>query len=129
MIQNVKRNWIVISKLRWKIWRNFTRALENLKNLLFNELLLTKVYNVWSKKVQKWHAEFATFSPQHSVVLKLGLWWDPFIQCRQIFELKIYKGATCHDNEEWCKMWRGIDLPVQNWPQEFDEFWPKHSKT
>ena len=27
-----------------------------------------------------------------------------------------------HDNEEWSKMWRGIDLSVQNWHEEFDEF-------
>ena len=29
---------------------NLTRALENLKNLHFNGLLLNKVYNVWPKK-------------------------------------------------------------------------------
>ena len=27
-----------------------------------------------------------------------------------------------HDNEEWSKMWRGIDFSVQNWHEEFDEF-------
>ena len=34
----------------------------------------------------------------------------------------------CHDNEEWCKIWRGIDLSVQNWHKEFDKFWPEHLK-
>ena len=34
----------------------------------------------------------------------------------------------CHDNEEWCKIWREIDLSFQNWPEEFDEFWPTHLK-
>ena len=34
----------------------------------------------------------------------------------------------CHDNEEWYKIWRGIDLIVQNWHEEFDKFWPEHSK-
>ena len=33
-----------------------------------------------------------------------------------------------HDNKEWCKNWRGIDLSVQNGHEEFDEFWPEHSK-
>ena len=42
-------------------------------------------------------------------------------------ELKIYRGVMCHDNEEWCKVWRGIDLSVQNWREEFNEFWPEHS--
>ena len=34
----------------------------------------------------------------------------------------------CHENEEWCKIWRGIDLSFQNWHELFDEFWPKHLK-
>ena len=25
----------------------------------------------------------------------------------------------CHDNEEWCKIWTGIDLSFQNWHKEF----------
>ena len=50
MMQHLKRNWIVNSKLTWGIWRILTRALENLKHLHFNRLLLTKAYNVWAKK-------------------------------------------------------------------------------
>ena len=53
IMQKLKRNWLVSSKLTWEIWRILTRALENLKNLHFNGLLLTKVYNVWAKKVQR----------------------------------------------------------------------------
>ena len=59
MIQNLKRNSLLVSKLTWEIWQILTWALESLKNLHFNGLLLTKVYNVWAKKVQKsylsWH--------------------------------------------------------------------------
>ena len=44
-----------------------------------------------------------------------------------MYELNIYEGVLCHDNVEWCKIRRGIDLSVQNW-QEFDKFWPEHSK-
>ena len=50
MIQNLKRNWLVSSKLTWGIWQILTRALENPKNLHFNRLLLTKVCNAWAKK-------------------------------------------------------------------------------
>ena len=46
----------------------------------------------------------------------------------KIYELKIYRGVLCHGNEELCKIWRGTDLSVQNWHEEFDEFWPEHSK-
>ena len=34
----------------------------------------------------------------------------------------------CYDNEEWCKIWKETDLSVQNWHEEFNKFWPKHSK-
>ena len=34
----------------------------------------------------------------------------------------------CHDNGKLCKIWRGIDLPFQNWHEEIDEFWLEHSK-
>ena len=27
----------------------------------------------------------------------------------------------CHDNEEWCKIWRRHDLPIQNWDEGFDK--------
>ena len=51
--ENSKRNWLVISKLTWGIWRFLTRALKSLKNLHCIGLLMTKVYNVWGEKVQK----------------------------------------------------------------------------
>ena len=30
-----------------------------------------------------------------------------------MYELKIYRGVICHDNEQWCKTWRGRDLSVE----------------
>ena len=48
-MQNWKRNWLVVPKLRWVLWWILTRALKNLKNLHFNGLPLTKSYNVWAK--------------------------------------------------------------------------------
>ena len=42
---------------------------------------------------------------------------------------KIFRGVMCYDNEEWCKIWRGINLPVQkNWNQKFDKFSSELSK-
>ena len=43
-------------------------------------------------------------------------------------ELKLYRGVLCHDNEELYKNWRGTDLSVQNWHEEFGKFGPEHSK-
>ena len=50
MMQKLKKTWLVNSKLTGRTCWFFTRALENLKYLHFNGLLLTKVYNVWTKK-------------------------------------------------------------------------------
>ena len=87
-----------------------TGAVECLKNLHFNGLLLTKEYNVWSKKVQrdyihdasegeiwrksdlwfgKWHEEFGKLSPEHTKVSKLGLLLGPFIQSRKCMSLNL----------------------------------------
>ena len=46
----------------------------------------------------------------------------------KVYELKIYRGVMCHDNEEWCKTWRGIDLSIQNLLEKFDKFWPEDLK-
>ena len=50
MLQNLKKNWLVNLKLIWAIWWILTRALENLKNLNFNELSWTKVYIMFGLK-------------------------------------------------------------------------------
>ena len=135
MMQTLKRNWLAFSKLTWDIWRIVTQALKNFKSLHFNGLLLNKVSNFWAKKVPKshfsWHwrgmknlkitdlwfgkshEEFTKFLPEHLRVPKLGLWWDIFIQ-----NLKMYD-YMCHDYKEWYKVWRGVDLPFQNWNEEF----------
>ena len=151
MMQNLKRNWLVSSKLTWGIWRILTRALENLKNLHFNGLLLNKVYNVWAKKsigelclmalnidatfegkltcaFKNDMRNLANFHQSMFGSLKIVTLMGSFYPKSKMYELKIYRGVLCHDNEEWCKIWRGIDLSVQNWHEEFDKFWPEHSK-
>ena len=39
-----------------------------------------------------------------------------------MYELKIYRGVICHDNEKRFKIGRGIDLSFQNGHENFDEF-------
>ena len=60
--------------------------------------------------------------------LKIGTLMGFFGPKLKMHELKIYWGVMCHENEEWCKNWRGIDFSVQNWHEQFDKFWFKHSK-
>ena len=118
MIQKLKRNWPVLLKLTWGTSQVLTRALESLKDLYFNWLLVTKVCIVWATKVQRrylsWHwrdmqilktkwlavkkrlQKFGKLSPEHLKVSKLGLWWDPFVQSR--------KDMTLTLTEELCVM-------------------------
>ena len=127
--------WIKTNFLfqKWHEFGELIRVLKSLKFFYFDWSLLCKVYNVWSKKVQriyiswqwrvmqnlqfgKWHEEFGKFSPEHKKISKLGPWWHPFV--------RIYTG-------ELCVMRIKNDAKieeVQNWHEEFDEFWPKHSK-
>ena len=39
-----------------------------------------------------------------------------------LLELKKYKGVIFHGTEEGYKIWREIDVLVQNWCKEFDNF-------
>ena len=116
MMQKLKRNWLVVLKLTWGTSQILTRAFESLKNLSFNWVLVTKVYIVWTTKLQRsypswqwrvmftlkknwlvvWNRLFGKFSAEHLKVSKLGLWWDPFVQSR--------KGMTLKFAEEWCVM-------------------------
>ena len=61
--------------------------------------------------------------------LNIGTLMGFFCPKLKMYELKIYRGVICHDNEERCKVERRVDLSFQNWHGEFDEFWLEHSKT
>ena len=111
IMQKLKRNWLVSSKLTWGIWKILTGTLENLTNLHFN-MLLTKVNNVWAKKgieelflmelnidakfegkmtcaFKNDMRNLAHFHQSMFGSLKLGLWWGPFIQSRKCMSLKL----------------------------------------
>ena len=110
MIKSLKRNWFVISKLTWGIWRSVFRALESLKictlmcsfwpTYIIFELKKYRGFifhdteewcKIWRKNdlwFGKWHEEFGEFSPEHLKVSKLGLWWGPFVQSRKWMSLK-----------------------------------------
>ena len=86
----------------------------DLSNISFNWLVVWKMtWGIW---------------PVFSRALKIGILMGTFNLNLKKYELKIHRGVICHDNEEWCKIWRGIDLSFQNWHEEFDEFWPEHLK-
>ena len=86
-------------------------------------------YKAWRKTYlcfQKWHEKFRKFLPEHLKVSKLGLWRHPFIYSRKCMSLKFTE--EFYVSWKWIVMqnWTVIDLSVQNWHKEFDEFWPQH---
>ena len=68
VLQNLVRNWLVVSKLTWGIWQISSRALKSLKNVYFNALLMSKVHMFLVKKykgvifhnTEKWHRLFVS---------------------------------------------------------------------
>ena len=60
--------------------------------------------------------------------LKIGILMESFNPKLKNFELKIHRGVICHDNEEWCKLWGGIDLSFQRWHEKFDKLWSEYLK-
>ena len=126
MIQKLKKNWLVLLKLTWKVSQIWPRALESVNNLCFNWLLVAKVCNFWATKAQrsylswhwrvmqnlmknwlvvwKWHEKSGSFLPEHLKVLKLGIWWDPLVQSRKGVTLKFYRElcvATMKNNAKF----------------------------
>ena len=89
MMQNLKRNWLVVSKLKWGISRVLTRALKSLK-------IGTLMGSFWTKHI--------------------------------MFELKKYRAFMFDSTEDWCKIWRKIDLRLPKWHEEFGNFSLKHLK-
>ena len=125
MMENLKRNWLVNSKLIWVIWWILHRALQNFKNLNFNELLLTEVYNVWAKKKYRgvmfdcaedwckiwrqtdlyfliWHEEFWKFSSEH--VRKSKNWVLSWVLLSKVENLWAWNLHGSYMSWEWRMM-------------------------
>ena len=96
MIQKLNRNWPEHSKvsemftLIGSFWEKFIIfELKKYRGVIFHDT--DKWYEIWRKIdfwLAKWHEEFEKFSPQHSKMSKLELWWDPFVESRKCMSLK-----------------------------------------
>ena len=77
---------------------------------------------------QNCHGQFDEFWPEHSKTSKISTLIGSFYAKYITFDLKKYRGVIFHDTEEWCKIWRKIDLWFEKWHEEFDKFSPEHLK-
>ena len=122
VMQNLKKNWFVVSKMTMfslkKVQRSYLswhwRVIQKLKKNYFVVLKMT------------WEISQIFTRPLKS--LKIGSFMGSFNPKLKKYEPKVYRGVMCHENKNWCKVWSGTDLLFQNWHEEFDEFWHKHSK-
>ena len=55
---------------------------------------------------QIWYNKFSKFSLEH--IRKSKTW-----ELCSYYDLNFYRGVMCNENEEWCQIWRGIDLSVE----------------
>ena len=80
------------------LWPKYTMfELQKYRRVIFHDT--EELCKFWRKAdllFEKWYEKFGTFSPEHSKVSKLRLWWDPFVQSR--------KGMTLKFTEELCVM-------------------------
>ena len=49
VMQSLRKNWLLVSKITWRIWWVFTQPLK-VQKFHFDRLFLPKVYEVWAKK-------------------------------------------------------------------------------
>ena len=87
-----------------------------------------KIWRGINLSLQNWHREFDQFWPEYLKVsntfILMRSFWAKYI----LSKIKKYRRVIFHDAEEWYKIWWGINLLFQNWHEEFDKFWPEHSK-
>ena len=130
MMKNLKMNWLVMSKLIWEIWQILTHAPESLKNYHFNEFLLSQVYIVWAKKVQRkylsWHWKVIQIWSIWLVVSKLAWWiWRILTQTlgslknlhfNELFLIKVFKvWAKTVQRSYLSRNWKVIQNLRKNW--------------
>ena len=111
------RSWNSLGYICLKTTFLHLKHLTDLSNITFNWLLVWKMtWGIWQIFTRALES------------LKIGILMGSFIPKLRKYELKIHRRVICHDNEDWGKIWRGLDLSFQSWHEEFDEFWSEHFK-
>ena len=66
--------------------------LKKYRGVIFHEIEEgSKIWRGTDLSFQNWHKEFNKFSPEHSKVSKLELWWDPIAQSRKCMALNLQR--------------------------------------
>ena len=77
----------------------------------------------WCKTWRKTNLWFGKWNLECNEELRLSVktktLMGSFCPKQKMHELKVYRGATRNNTEEWWKIWRRIDLLFQNWNLEW----------
>ena len=126
-MQNLKRNWPVVSKFTWGFWRILTWPLKSLRNCTlmgsswskyamfelkdYGEVMFDDTEDwckIWRKNdlcFPKWHEKFGKFLPEYLKNLKTGSLMGSFFQSRKCMSLKF--------TEELCVIKMKNDVKLQ----------------
>ena len=126
MIQSLKKNWLVVSNMTWRIWWIFTEPLKSPKISLWWAIF---VQSIWSLSQKKYRG--ATFNDTEQwckillrpdlFVWKMarGIGWTfirapkslknctlmgSFCPKHMMFQLEHFREIMCHDTEGCCKI-------------------------
>ena len=116
------------SKLAWGIYQILTWALNNLKNLHFNRLLLTKVYNAEELRLMALKINKKIW--RKTVVSQMvKIWWILIWALKSLknlhfdwsfpvmLDLKKYSGVIFHNIRDWSRIWHktcGLENNMRN---------------
>ena len=134
VLQNLKKNWLVVWKMIWGIWQIFIRTLETVKIGIFmgpfcpkykiHELQIYRGVIMTLKNDEKSEEEltcrfkidirnltnFYSSTWVWKIYTLMGCFWPKYI----IFERKKYRGDIFHETRQWCKIWRKLSCGSEN---------------
>ena len=142
-MQNLKKNWLVVWKMTWVIWEIFTKSTRKISkfglwwdlfmesrkcmNLRFTE----ELYTTTMKNDTKFEKELTCRFKIDTTIWRIFIW---ILECLKnvhfngLLLTKVWaknvqrRYVWWNWTEDWCKIWRKIDLCFPKWHEEFGKF-------
>ena len=147
VVQSLKKNWLLVTKITWEIWWILMRALANLKFctlmyylyrscVIFDPKKVHRSSVITLKNDAKFEQELtcalknyvrnlANFDTTLKIYTFIDFFWPKYI----MFELKKYRGVMHRYTKDWCKLCRKNDMWFHKWHEKFGELLRSSQKT